>query len=88
MSDTTGTNNSSFSVSVGEIAPPEPIYKRSLKEVPFCPYCDDELDMLDMLNCFAECSCGKWSEWLNMIAKPHHGYIYEPKKKPPTKGAK
>lgn len=36
-------------------------YKRSKRQVPFCPTCDEELDDLQLINESDSCKCGTWS---------------------------
>lgn len=84
----TGTVNyqGDFILKDGKLIPkdefkPEPFYAQSKRTVPFCCFCGEELDSLDMFNCFSECRCGKWSEYTNLIdEKDRHGYQYIPKK--------
>lgn len=37
-------------------------YRRSKQVTPFCPFCKEELDELDLINYSDSCKCGKWSQ--------------------------
>lgn len=56
----------------------EPVLKRSKKEAEFCPYCDGELDSLDLMNSSSFCKCGEWWYSFGVPGRSVGEYYYKP----------